>query len=49
MIKKEKSNFKIHRLRIIDEFETDYNLILKLYWPKIANQIAEDNGILGKN
>ena len=49
MIKKEKSNFKIHRLRIIDEFETGYNLILKLYWSKIANQIAEGNGTLGKN
>ena len=37
------------RLRIIDKFEADYNLILKLYWSKITNQIAEANDTLGKN
>ena len=31
VIKKEKENFKINRLRIIDKFEGDYNLIVKLY------------------
>ena len=31
MIEKEKANSKINRLRIIDKYEADYNLILKLY------------------
>ena len=46
---KEKENFKIDRLRIIDKFKTDYNLILNIHRPKITNQIAEDNVTLWKN
>ena len=48
MIEKEKANFKINRLKIIDKFEADYKIILKLYWPKIMNQIAEANETLRK-
>lgn len=49
VIEKEKANSKINRLRIIDKLEANYNLVLKLYQPKIANEIAEDNEMLGKN
>ena len=40
MFEKEKGNSKINRLQIIDKYEADYNLLLKLYWPKITNNIA---------
>ena len=49
MFEKEQGNSKINRLRIIDKFETDYNLLLKLYWPKITNNITEKNNMLWKN
>ena len=49
MFEKEKGNTKINRLRIIDKYEADYNLLLKSYWPKITNNIAEKNNTLGKN
>ena len=49
MFEKEKGNTKINRLRIIDKYEVDYNLLLKIYWPKITNNIAEKNNTLGKN
>ena len=49
MFEKEKGNKKINRLRIIDKYEADYNLLLKIYWPKITNNIAEKNNTLGKN
>ena len=48
MFEKEKGNTKINRLRIIDKYEADYNLLLKIYWPKITNNIAEKNNTLGK-
>ena len=44
-----RSNAKISRLRVIDKYEADYNLVLTLYWPKITNQIAEKTCTLGKN
>ena len=49
IIERRKKNSKINQLRIIDKFEADYNLILKLYSPKIINQIADANGTLRKN
>ena len=48
MFEKEKRNTKINRLRIIDKYEADYNLLLKIYWPKITNNITEKNSTLGK-
>ena len=41
MIEKKKENPIINRLQTIDKFEADYNLLLKLYWPKIMNNIAK--------
>ena len=49
MFEKEKGNPKINRLRIIDKYEADYNLLLKIYWPKITNNIVEKNSTLGKH
>ena len=49
MIKKEKAISKINCLRIIDKYEADYNLVLKVYWSKITNTIAETISTLGKN
>ena len=49
MIKKEKAISKINHLRIIDKYEADYNLVLKVYWSKITNTIAETISTLGKN
>ena len=48
MIEKEKVKSKINRLRIIDKYEADYNLVLKLYWPKITNQTAKKTGLLAR-
>ena len=48
MFEKEKVNSKINRLRIIDKYEADYNLLLKIYWLKITNNIAEKNNTLEK-
>ena len=48
MFEKERENTKINRLRIIDKYEADYNLLLKIYWPKITNNIAEKNNTFGK-
>ena len=47
--RKKKAIAKINRLRIIDNFEADYNLVLKIYRPKITNLIAEKNDTLDKN
>ena len=41
MIEKKKPNSKINRLRIINKYEANYKLILKLYWFKITNRIIE--------
>ena len=49
MIEKQKENSKIKCLRITYKFEFDYNLVLKFYWPKIINCIAEKNGTIGKS
>ena len=49
MIEKEKRSSEINSLRIINNFDTDYNLLLKVYWPKITNRITEENNTLRKN
>ena len=40
---------KIHRLRIINTYESEYNLILKYFWPKQGMHKAEANNWLGNN
>ena len=41
MFEKEQSNS--------NKYEADYNLLLKIYWPKITNNTAEKNNTLGNN
>ena len=49
MIEKEKNNHRINRLRVINIYEADYNLILKYFWPHKTTQFAERNELLGEN
>jgi len=49
MLEKDKGSPKINRLRVIGKYEADYNLLLKLYWPKLTTQHAEREGTLGKS
>ena len=49
MLEKDKGSPKINRLRIIGKYEAYYNLLLKLYWPKLTTQHAEREGTLEKN
>ena len=48
MLEKNKGSPKINRLRVIGKYEADYNLLLKLYWPKLTTQQAEREETLGK-
>ena len=43
LILKDKGKPKIHRLRIINTYESEYNLILKYFWPKVGMEKAEKN------
>ena len=36
LIPKDKGTPKMHRLRIINTYESEYNLILKYFWPKVG-------------
>ena len=49
MMEKEIVNNKIHRLRRINIYESEYNLILKYFWPHVASNISEDQKMLGHN
>ena len=49
MIEKEKNNHRINRLRVINIYEADYNLILKYFWLHKTTQFAERNNLLGEN
>ena len=48
MFEKENGNSNINKLRIINQFEADYNVLLKTYCLKITNTIAWKNNTLGK-
>ena len=47
MFEKEEGNSNINRLRIINQYEADYNVLLKAYCLKITNNIAGKNNTLG--
>ena len=49
MIEKEKNNPRINRLRVINKYEADYNLILKFFWPHQATHNSERHNMLGEN
>ena len=48
-IHKDNSEPKIHRLRVINTYESEYNLTLKYFWPKEGMHKAEKNKWLGYN
>ena len=45
MLEKEPGNPKIHRLRVIHQYEADYNLILGVKWRELMHH-CEDNHLL---
>ena len=49
LLPKDKGQPKINRLRIINTYESEYNLILKYFWPKKGMQKAEKNNWLDDN
>ena len=49
LIPNDKGKLKIHRLRIINTYESEYNLILKYFWLKVGIEKAEKNKWLGYN
>ena len=48
MIEKIQGNTKINKLRLINIYEADYNLILKHFWPHKATHHAEQFNLLGE-
>lgn len=49
MIPKEPNNIQINRLRLINLYEGDYNLVLKFFWSHKATKLADKLGLLGEN
>ena len=49
MIKKKTITSNSHRLRVIHKFEANYNLILRLFWPKKVTQLTEQRQTLQVN
>ena len=49
MIEKEKNDHRINRLRVINIYKADYNLILKYFWSHKTTQYVERNNLLGDN
>ena len=49
MIPKEPNNIQINRLRLINLYEVDYNLVLKFFWLDKATKLADKLGLLGEN
>ena len=49
MIEKEKNDSQINRLRIINLYEADYNLILQFLWSHKPTHLAEASKTLGEN
>ena len=49
LIPKDKGKPKIHRLRIFNTYELEYNLILKYFWPKVGMEKIEKNKWFGYN
>ena len=49
MIQKDKEISKINRLRVINKYEGDYNLVLKYSWSKSDTKLSDKNKILGEN
>ena len=49
MIQKEKNNPRINRLRVLNKYEADFNLVFKLFWPQLTTKHLESRNLLGEN
>ena len=49
LIPKDIGRPQIHRFRIINTYDSEYNLILEYFWPKQGMKRAETKKWLGKN
>ena len=49
LIPKDEGRPQVHRLRIINTYESEYNLILKYFWPKQEMKKVEVNHWVGNN
>ena len=49
LLPKDTGRSKIHRLRIINTYESEYNLVLKYFWSKQGMKKSESNQWLGNN
>ena len=49
MIQKIKYNPQVNKLRVINNFEADFNLVLTKLWPKLSTHQLEREGILNED
>ena len=49
MTEKDRGQPKIHRLRGIVKYEANYNMLLKLNWPRLTTRYAKRRNTSGKN
>ena len=49
LLPKDEGRPQLHRLRIINTYESEYNIILKYFWPKQGMKKVEKNNWLGNN
>ena len=49
MIQKQLNNPRINRLRVLNKYEADLNLVLKFYWLQLTTNHLESRNLLGKN
>ena len=48
MIEREANNLRINRLRVVNKFEADYNLVLTYFRPHVATHRSEKHNKLDK-
>ena len=49
MLPKDTDNIQINRLRVINKYEADFNLVLKYFRPHTAIRKVDKEGLLGDN
>ena len=49
MIQKELNNPRINRLRVLNKYEADLNLVFKYFWPRLTTNHLESLDLLGEN
>ena len=48
MIQKEPNNPRINRLRVINKYEADLNLVLKFFWPRLTTNHLKSQNLFGE-